>query len=408
MDSNKPHSKRRRQLLSTLALTPVAVATQSALGGAPYLPTGAVASARLAALPGKATLLKRSYRPPNYETPLAALNQELTPNEQLFVRWHMASIPEISPQEFRLTLGADDHAKTLSLSLADLKRQFTAVDVTAVCQCAGFRRGYSDPHVPGVQWGHGAVGNATWTGVRLRDVLRHAGIDAATVEVAFRGEDRASLDSTPRFIKSLPTYKALDDQTILAYAMNGKPIPHWNGAPLRLVVPGWVATYWMKQITRIDCLKAPLTNFWMNTAYRLPVGKFPGDTRFGTQANDKTVPITEMVVNSLITNMVDGQQVKSNQPLVIEGVAWDGGSGIEQVEVSWDDGHSWSPATLAKALSRYSFHRFSASITPTQVGLTALRVRAVSYSGQTQTEQLIFNNGGYHNNVPHRIEVRVV
>lgn len=408
MDTSQSHRRRRRQVLTAMASVPVALSTGESLAGAPFLPTGTVASARLEALPGKRPLIKRSYRPPNYESPLAALTTEVTSNDAFFVRWHVSSIPEISPHEFKLTIGSDHQDKTLSLSLNTLMHQFPSVDVTAVCQCAGSRRGLSDPHVPGVEWGYGAVGNATWTGVRLRDVLRHFGIDTATVEVGFRGEDRGPLELTPRFVKSLPTYKAMDDQTILAYAMNGKPIPHWNGAPLRLVVPGWVATYWMKQISRIDCLKAPSTSFWMAGAYRLPVGKFPSDDRFVTQANDKTVAVTEMVVNSLITNIADGQLIAHTTPFEVKGVAWDSGSGIERVELSIDDGQTWQVASLAKPLSRYSFHCYSATIALPQKGSTALRVRAFSNSGQAQVDKLIFNNAGYHNNVPHRVEVEVV
>jgi len=289
-----------------------------------------------------------------------------------------------------------------------LKKHFPIIDVTAVCQCAGARRGFSDPHVAGVEWGYGAVSNARWTGVRLRDVLGHFGTDANTVEVAFWGDDRGPLDSTPRFIKSLPISKALDDQTILAFAMNGQAIPHWNGAPLRLIVPGWTATYWMKQITHIQCLQSASTSFWMQSAYRLPKEIFPDVDRFHTQANEKTVAVTDIMVNSLITSVADGQRVTVNEPLKVQGVAWDNGSGIESVEVSMDDGKSWAPAEIIKPISRYSFHCYSVTLKPTQKGLLALRVRATSSSGQKQANSLVFNPAGYHNNVPHRVEVEVL
>jgi len=402
------YSKQRRHVLSSLSSIPVAIAASDVLAGTPYLPPGTVASARLETLPGKRPMIKRSYRPPNYETPLAALGTEITPADQFFVRWHLSVIPEIHPKDYQLNLSSDHNDRSLKFSLADLQRQFEPVEITAVCQCSGARRGLSDPHVAGVEWGYGAVSNARWKGVRLRDVLRHFGIDASTIEVAFWGEDRGPLDVTPRFVKSLPTYKAMDDQTILAFEMNGKPIPHWNGAPVRLIVPGWTATYWMKQISHIQCLQSPSKSFWMTSAYRLTKDKFPGDDRFITQANDKTVAVTEMVVNSLITNIADGQSVHVNQPLMIQGVAWDGGSGIDSVEVSVDDGKTWQPAAVAKAESRYSFHCYSATVTPQTLGLHALRVRALSNGGQKQPEALVFNPAGYHNNVWHRVEVTVV
>jgi len=402
------HDRGRRHVIASLSSIPVALAAFDSRSSTPFLPTGTVSSTRLEALPGKKALIKRSYRPPNYETPLAALTTEITPADQFFVRWHLSVIPELSQAAYRLNISSDHGDRSLTLSIKELTTLFPLVEVTAVCQCSGARRGLSDPHVAGVEWGYGAVSNARWTGVRLRDVLRHYGLDEQTVEVAFWGEDRGPMEMTPRFVKSLPTYKAMDDQTIIAFAMNGKPIPHWNGAPARLIVPGWTATYWMKQVTHIQCLKSPSSSFWMTSAYRLPKDKFPGDDRFQTQANDKTVAVTEMVVNSLITNIEDGQRVRVNEPLTVRGVSWDSGSGIESVEVSLDDGKTWADAHVESALSRYSFHCFSYTTTPTQRGLVVLRARAKSNGGQRQVESLIFNPAGYHNNVPHRVEVEVV
>src|SRR5262249_50797908 len=155
---------------------------------------------------------------------------------------------EIDPAQWRLTVGGDGVARPLQLTLNDLRKDFEAVELAAVCQCSGNRRGFSSPHVPGVQWGYGAVGNALWKGVRLKDVLSPANVRAEAVEIVLNGADEPVLDGTPDFMKSIPLDKALDEQTLLAYEMNGAPLPHLNGFPIRLVLPGWTATYWMKHL----------------------------------------------------------------------------------------------------------------------------------------------------------------
>jgi len=225
------------------------------------LPQGTQDSEVLDALPGKQPLLKRSWRPPNYETPLAGFADVITPNERFFTRWHHAGIPEIGAASWRLEVGGDAAGPALQLTLGQLRDEFEPVDLVAVCQCAGNRRGWSDPHVPGVQWGPGAMGNARWRGARLKDILARAGVAGEAVEVAFNGADRGPLDATPQFVKSIPAWKALDEHTLVAYQMNGAPLPHWNGFPARIVVPGWTATYWMKQVTSIRALRTPLGSF---------------------------------------------------------------------------------------------------------------------------------------------------
>src|SRR5271169_2766860 len=171
--------------------------TGTGLGAAQAdLPQGALDSEVLEPLPGKRPLIKRAYRPPNYETPLAGFASPITPNDQFFVRWHLSNIPEIDANTWTLKVGGENVEHALTLSFEELKQEFEAVEIVAVCQCAGNRRGYSDPHVPGVQWGSGAIGNARWKGARLRDILARAGIKNDTVELAFHGGDRAALDAT--------------------------------------------------------------------------------------------------------------------------------------------------------------------------------------------------------------------
>jgi sulfite dehydrogenase (cytochrome) subunit A len=179
----------------------------------PALPEGVYDTATLEALPGKKPLIKLSYRPPNYETPLSHFTSEFTPNESFFVRYHLAGIPdEFDAALWKLKVGGDGACQHLELSVAELRSNFDAVEIAAVCQCSGNRRGFSEPHVAGVEWGLGAVGNAVWEGVRLKDVLSRANLRPETVEIVVNGADGPVLDGTPDFIKSIPIDKALDDK----------------------------------------------------------------------------------------------------------------------------------------------------------------------------------------------------
>jgi DMSO/TMAO reductase YedYZ molybdopterin-dependent catalytic subunit len=371
------------------------------------LPSGALESEELFALPGKQPLIKRSFRPPNFETPVAQFTEVLTPNDRFFVRWHLASIPEIDPRTWRLGVGGDAASAPFDLTLEQLQRDFEQVEVVALCQCSGNRRGFSDPHVFGVQWSYGAMGNARWKGVRLKDVLAKAGLAKDAVEIAFNGADSGALDATPDFVKSIPVWKALDENTIIAWEMNGEPLPHWNGAPARIVVPGWTATYWMKQVVSIQALKQPLGNFWMAKAYRIPKGKFATVDRFTTQETAENTPITEIVVNSLITNVADGQTVKAGAPMVVKGMAWDAGYGIRGVDVTVDGGRTWQAAELGPDSGRYSFRPWQFVFKPAR-GRYTVSARASNGLGSTQVDQLIFNPAGYNNNVVQRLGVEAV
>ncbi len=375
--------------------------------GPPNLPSGTLESSILEALPGKKPLIKRTYRAPNYETPVEYFGQQFTPNDAFFVRYHVASIPEVKAADWRLKVGGDAAEKPLELTLDELKKGFEQVEIAAVNQCSGNRRGLFEPHVAGVEWGYGAMGNARWKGARLKDVLAKAGLKKEAVEVAFDGADAGVLDKTPDFVKSIPVWKAQDENTLVAWEMNGEPLPHWNGFPARIVVPGWTATYWMKHLVSIQALSQPFKGFWMNPAYRIPKGKFPLVDRFITQETDVNTPITEMVVNSLITSPRDGEEVALGRPLTVKGIAWDGGYGIRLVEVSTDGGRSWRDAELAKDHGRFSWRMWSHVFKPARKGKVAVMARATNRQGATQTFELILNPAGYHHNVVHKVDVQV-
>ena len=333
----------------------------------------------LAALPGKKPLIRRSFRPPNFETPLADLAAPLTDNGAFFVRYHLAVIPRIDPDSWRLQVSGASARRALTLSLAELRSGFEQVEVVAVNQCAGNRRGLFTPRVPGVQWGGGAMGNARWRGVRLREVLQRAGVAADALEVVFGGADAPVLPATPAFVKSLPVERALDESTLVAFEMNGRPLPHWNGAPARLVVPGWVGTYWMKHLASIRIEPRAFDGFWMKTAYRVPTGAFPG-ARFTSQETAETTPVTELLVNSLIVSPGSGARLSRGAHAELAGKAWDGGAGIEGVEVSVDGGQRWRDATLQRDLGRFAWREFRFVLDTSRAGrLDVALIPAIEY-----------------------------
>jgi DMSO/TMAO reductase YedYZ molybdopterin-dependent catalytic subunit len=369
------------------------------------LPAGTRAEAVLEALPGKKPLIKLTYRPPNYETPIAHFRTAITPNDAFFVRYHLADIPNVDAKTWRLKVGGDGANGEVQLSLDDLKAM-PATEMVAVCQCSGNRRGLFEPHVVGVEWGYGAMGCARFKGVRLKDLLDRVGLKKEAIELVLDGADGPVFDKTPDFVKSIPVAKAIEDG-LVAYEMNGQPLPHFNGFPARVVIPGWTATYWIKQITSIRAVTKPFDGFWMKSAYRVPVGRFPLLARFPSQDTDVNTPITEMVVNSLITSHDDGSEVKSGAPLTIGGVAWDAGYGIRTVEVSTDGGRSFAAAQLGEDLGRFAFRPFSFAVTPAARGKLTVTARAINKVGQTQTAELIQNPAGYHHNVMQTITLTV-
>ena len=390
-----------------------AAGSLAALGGLSLLQRSGLAAAKgaekpeiLDALPGKEALIKKTYRPPNYETPVSYFDAPFTPNNQFFVRYHNAAIPEVKADDWRLRIGGDAVHTPLELTLEQLRNDFKPFEIAALCLCSGNRRGLFQPHVPGVQWGSGAMGNARWRGVRLKDVLTGAGIGKSALEVSLDGADSGVLKTTPDFVKSLPLAKALDENTLIAFEMNGEPLPHWNGFPARLIIPGWTATYWMKHLTAVNVISKPFDSFWMKPAYRIPKDRFPSG-QFCSQETATNMPITEMVVNSLITNLVDGQILPAEKLMEIKGVAWDGGNGIAKVEVSTDGGGSWHQASLKEDYGRFSWRQWHQVFEPKHHGEYRIMARATSHSGASQPLEPIPNPSGYHHNAVQKISIRL-
>jgi DMSO/TMAO reductase YedYZ molybdopterin-dependent catalytic subunit len=364
------------------------------------VPAGVRSYVKMGTLRGKKPLIQLADRAPNYEAPLEYLRTPITPNDEFYVRYHLSDIPEVDVKAYKIAVGGDGANEQAVLTFEDLKKM-AAVEVVAVNQYSGNRRGLSKPRVAGVQWGYGAMGCARWKGARLKDILDKVGVKEDAIEIGLNGADGPAIDKTPDFIKSIPLWKAMDADTIVAYEMNGQPLPHFNGFPARLIVPGWTGTYWMKHLTNINVLTKPQGGFWMDASYRIPVGKFPVVARFITQEHATTTPITEMVVNSLITSHRDGDKVKAGE-VTISGLAWDGGYGIKAVEVSTDGGNSWSGARLGEDLGRYAFRPWS-FVLMARPGKNGVMVNASNKIGQSQIAELIFNPAGYHNNVMQNI-----
>ncbi|HEV2493799.1 MAG TPA: molybdopterin-dependent oxidoreductase [Terriglobia bacterium] len=357
--------------------------------------------------PEKTDLVLLTSRPPQLETPMHYFDRAITPNEAFFVRYHIFPVPtsvDLSTWRLRVT-GAVEHP--LELSMEDLLGKFAQTSIVAVNQCSGNGRGHFAPRVFGGQWSNGAMGNAEWTGVRMQDILKMAGLKAGALEVTFNGLDAPAAPTVPDFVKSLTVERIMKDPDVLvAHKMNGAALPMLNGFPARLVVPGWYSTYWVKNLFEITVLDHEFDGFWMKTAYRIPDTPC-GCVEPGTQPA-RTVPINRMNVRSFIGSPADGATVHAGRMAVLKGIAFDEGSGIRQVKVSTDGGHRWQQAELGRDLGGYSFREWSARWTPAKAGQYRLMVRAVSNRGESQVAQPLWNPGGYLRNVIEHVDVRAV
>jgi DMSO/TMAO reductase YedYZ molybdopterin-dependent catalytic subunit len=347
--------------------------------------------------PQKGPMILQRTRPPLLETPFDVFDRGIfTPNDRFFVRWHWAIIPgQVDVSTFRLSVRGHVN-QPLSLSLADVLAM-PRVELAAVNQCSGNSRGLFQPRVAGGEWFHGAMGNAKWTGVRLKDVLDRAGVKAGAIAVRFNGLDEPVVDGAPDFMKSLEVDQARDGEVMIAFAMNGEQLPLVNGFPLRLIVPGWYSTYWVKMLTDIEVLDAPDQNYWMATAYRIPntphANVKPGETGF------KTVPINRMVPRSFITNLASGAVVQAGAPSLMRGIAFGGDTGVAKVDLSTDGGKTWRPTILGPDAGKYSFRLWQTNITLPNRGAHVLMVRCTNSAGIAQPETPNWNPAGFMRNV---------
>jgi sulfite dehydrogenase len=360
----------------------------------------------LVQFPQKRKLILLTHRPPQLETPFAVFNEGvITPNDAFFVRYHLSNIPlEIDPSTFRLDVKGLVQTP-LSLSLENLRKDFEAAEVIAVNQCSGNSRGFFNPRVGGGQLGNGAMGNAKWRGARLKDVLQKAGVQAKAKQVICDGLDKPALEKTPDFIKAIDLDHALDGEIVVAYEMNGADLPMLNGFPIRLVVPGYYGTYWVKHLNSLTAVDEVFNGFWMNPAYRIPAT--PGACVEPGTTPSSTVPIARFNVRSFITSLAHGAQVPAQGETHIQGIAFDGGSGISEVLFSSDGGKSWRAAELGRDLGRYSFRQWKIAFTPPAPGAFELKCRAINRIGESQPLDPKWNPAGYMRNVVETVNVTV-
>ena len=377
----------------------------TALGEIPTELIAAVDRKNLVRYPEKTALILLTDRPPQLETPMRYFHELITPNDALFVRWHISPVPtSVDLGEWRLKVGGNTE-KELQLSMDDLKTRFDKVTYTAVIQCSGNSRSFFDPPVAGGEWGNGAMGNITWSGARLKDILNAAGIKAGAVDVVFNGLDGPPLPSVPDFVKSLPLDKATEDDIIVAYEMNGAALPLLNGFPARLIVPGWYATYWVKSLSDITVTAEPFEGFWVKKAYRIPDDPCACVPPGGKVA--KSVPINRMNTRSLIVEPAEGAALAVNRMTELKGIAFSGGYGIRDVLVSTDGGKVWNEARLGKDLGRYAWRQWTYPWHPRKKGKYALMVRATDNNGESQRFEARWNPAGYMRNVVEKVYVTV-
>ena len=356
--------------------------------------------------PQKRPLIRLTTRPPQLETPFSVFAEgAITPNDAFFVRYHFADLPlDVDPVTFRLAIGGHVE-RPASFSLDDLRRRFPVREIVAVNQCSGNSRGFFDPRVGGGQLGHGAMGNARWQGVALRELLDHAGVRAGAAQVAFNGLDMPPAPTMPDFAKALDIDHARDGEVLVAWGMNGADLPFLNGYPLRLVVPGYYGTYWIKHLSEISVLDAAFDGYWMKSAYRVPDNDCACVPPSGKP--EKTRPISRLNIRSFLTSHAEGARLPAGREVALKGIAFDGGAGISGVAVSTDGGAHWQSARLGADLGRYSFREWQLGVT-LQPGEHRVMVRATGRGGETQPLDPLWQPSGYMRNVVETTVVRAV
>ncbi len=349
--------------------------------------------------PQKVPLILLTDRPVQLETPRHYFRSAFTPNDAFYVRWHLEGIPNrVDLNEWKLKVEGNVN-QPLALSLSDLIQKFKPASVAAVNQCSGNSRSRLHPRVPGAQWGNGAMGNAMWTGVRLRELLERAGVKRGSLQLQLQGletgQGPAGFGSN-LFKKSLDLSNPVVDECIVAYLMNGEPLPMLNGFPVRLVVPGYFATYWTKCLSWIRVLDAPDENFWMKTAYRVPDTPRGNTTPEDVQAGKvKTIPIERMPVRSFLISPDGTSKIPAGMTVTLRGIAFSGFARVNRVEISDDGGKTWTASTLGEDHGAYSFRTWQTPWTAKSPGRYSLAVRATDEKGNTQPDEPVWNPGGY-------------
>ena len=336
---------------------------------------------------GKDKLIIRSIRPPDFETPVSLLNSYITSNENFYVRSHIP-IPQIDAAGWALKIGGEVNSP-ITLSLDEI-RKLPAVTITNTLECAGNGRAFFQPAVAGIQWEKGAVGNARFTGARMSDVLKKAGVRTSGINVEMHAADRPP-GTMPAFVRQVPMKKAMHPDTVIAYDMNGQPIPLVHGAPLRAVIPGWEGAYSIKWLNALNVLAKDSDSFWVATGYRYPTRRVaPGAA---VDAKDMA-PLTGLIVKSLITTPANGA-TQAVGKVAVAGFAWAGEDDIKAVDVSIDNGATWRPARLTGEQARYAWRRFEFEFNAPRPESYLILSRATDAKGNMQPAVSQWNPSGY-------------
>jgi len=341
-----------------------------------------------------------STRPQDFEMGLDGFLDYLTPIDRFYVRSHHYT-PTLDAATYKLEVQGEVN-QTLTLSLADLRRM-PKTELVSVCECAGNGRSLYEPALIGLQWEHGAVGNARWGGVRLADVLKRAGMKPSAKFVLFDGAD-VPVGKMPEFQRGIPATKALHPDTLLAYEMNGQPLPVSHGFPLRVVAPGWAGDCWVKWVTKIVAMEKEADVFFMKTGYRHPrKAVTPGSTVDPAEMH----PVETLSVKSVIATPLEQAHAMPGTAVRVAGAAWAGTSPVASVEVSVDRGRTWRPAVLGADKHTYGWRLWHYDWTPADTGHYILMARARTVSGDTQPLEPEWNPSGYLWNVVPRVTVNV-
>jgi DMSO/TMAO reductase YedYZ molybdopterin-dependent catalytic subunit len=365
--------------------------TQLALAGAAlkFTPAELFAQAPTAAQRfGKDKLIVRSMRPPDFETPVGLLDSFITPTEHFYVRSHMGVPASVDAATWTLKVDGEV-GSPLTLSVDELKK-LPAVTVTTTLECAGNGRAFFEPAVAGIQWEKGAVGTARFTGARLSDVLKKAGVKTTGLNVEMHAGDRPP-GTMPAFVRQVPMAKAMHPDTIIAWDMNGQPIPLVHGAPLRAIVPGWEGAYSVKWLNQLTVLAKDTDSFWYVTGYRYPNKRVaPGAA---VDAKDME-PLKGLAVKSLITAPAHNASLAAGK-VAVAGFAWAGENDITAVDISIDNGATWQPAKLTGEQARFTWRRFEHEFTATKAQSYLILSRATDSKGNMQPAVAQWNPSGY-------------
>ncbi|MDO9498558.1 sulfite oxidase [Falsiroseomonas sp.] len=370
---------------------------------------GAAAGPQMMRIDGKVEMILQGDRPLVLEAPETILDDAVTPNDKIFVR-NNGQLPPVAENADAWKVKIDGEVNSpLELSVAELRSRFENVTRQLQMECGGNGRAQFAPQTRGNQWGNGAICNASWTGVRLRDVLRAAGVKDGAKHTGHFGADPHLSGAQDRqaISRGMPVEKAMDENTLIVFAVNGGPIPHINGAPVRLLVPGWPGSLSQKWLTRVTLLNEPHRGQGMGgTSYRVPVTPIvPGSSNDGASFRD----MTSMPVRSILSSHAHGTRLAAGtRSLDLRGAAWAGDHTVRAMHASVDFGATWTEMQVAAPANRYAWQRWQGRVALPSDGYYEVWYRATDSEGRMQPHAPAnWNPQGYGANAIGRAAVLV-